>query len=145
MLNNQCWTCKQEAEMCPKCYGEFAKMETCDVCESGYVCPNGHKNWEGVFSSGYPEISDRVFAWIQDNRMGNPETLSGGDIPFERDEELDYLAFATNFVGNREAGFTDESLRTIRWLAHCRDLAVEAGGDAPRIMRMPLYADMKNR
>jgi hypothetical protein len=142
VINNQCWTCKKETDVCPRCYGEFTKIDDCNVCENGYRCPDGDKNWEGVYFSNNPEISERVSAWIEVNLAGNPETLSREAIPFQRDEELDYLAFSTNYIGNREWALTDESSRRLRWLTHCRDLAIAAGGQEPRVMRMRPYADM---
>jgi len=142
MLNTTCWWCLQETEICGRCRGMYGTMESCDKCRgSGQACPRGDDAWEGTFSGSDEETTDRIFAWIQRSKDGDPESLVRSSIPFSDKESLSYLAFATNFMGNREKPHSNDSLRRVRWFMHCRDIAIAAGGEKPRVMRMNTYAD----
>jgi len=87
------------------------------------------------------ETTDRIFGWIQKSKYGDHEALTRNSIPFNDEEALSYVAFATNYLGNREQVRDNDSMRRILWLMHCRDLAIAAGGEKPRVMRLPSYAE----
>lgn len=84
--------------------------------------------------------TDEIFQWILDHRQDDPEAMTREDIPYQEHEDLGYLAFAANQMGNRELGFDNAGLRRRRWYMHCLELAIEAGGEKPEVMRLPLYS-----
>lgn len=114
----------------------FDRMEQCVTCVgTGYRCSEGHENWQGaVFIAD--DCSGRVFEWIKANMWTSPEELKSGDIPFRTNDELNYLAFSVDLMGAQVFPRTNDDLRAIRWMKRCRDLAVEAGGEPPRVMRL---------
>lgn len=142
MENTQCWWCKAECVTCSSCRGIWAQMADCQSCSgTGYQCPNGDENWEGSWIGLFAD-TDEIFQWIVDHRSDDPEALTRADIPYEDPEELGYLAFAANTMGNRELGFDENGLRRRRWYMHCLELAIESGGEKPEIMRLPLYSEI---
>lgn len=144
MQNNQCWWCREECPVCTNCRGIWAEIPNCQECGgTGYQCPNGDENWEGVYIAFYSEPdTDEIFQWILDHRQDDPEAMTREDIPYQEHEDLGYLAFAANQMGNRELGFDNAGLRRRRWYMHCLELAIEAGGEKPEVMRLPLYSEI---
>lgn len=144
MENTQCWWCKETCTVCSTCRGIWADIPNCQACSgTGYECPNGDDNWEGMFFSflGDPD-SDEIFQWILEHRNDDPEAMTSEDIPYRERDDLGYLAFAVNTMGNRELGFDDAGLRRKRWYMHCLELAIDAGAERPEVMRLPLYSDI---
>ena len=45
--------------------------------------------------------TDEIFQWILDHRQDDPEAMTREDIPYQEHEDLGYLAFAANQMGNR--------------------------------------------
>ncbi len=72
------------------------------------------------------------------NMWSSPEDLSPEILPARTREELTYLAFASDLIGAQRFPKNDQDLRSIRWFARCRDLAIEAGGMKPKVMRLEI-------
>jgi hypothetical protein len=136
--NPACYECETSTEICPRCYSEFAKMDGCPVCEgTGYVCRQSH-DWRGSVPCP-PEQKITVDRWIQRNMWFSPEELTVTDLPVTSEEGLSYVAFSADlnafFASVSADAFEPQEERRLQWLIRCRDLAVEAGGRKPKVIR----------
>ncbi|MEW1907244.1 hypothetical protein AB0442_02150 [Kitasatospora sp. NPDC085895] len=140
-----CYWCKKEVTDCPRCNGIFeqygGKLETCLTCnKTGMVCLEHKGDWQGSVPCS-SEISSTIDEWLEINMWFTAESLKREDIPFSTREELSYLAFASDLRASQaDLAFIQQGLGALRWLIKCRNLAIEAGGREPDIMRAgPLH------
>ncbi|WP_203914061.1 hypothetical protein [Rhizocola hellebori] len=86
-----------------------------------------------------PDLQPVIEAWVA-NRVDDPwdrgTDLSMESLPSRGEDELSYLAFLCDVNAARpELSFSDEGLARVAVFRRIRDLAIQAGGQKPNVIR----------
>jgi hypothetical protein len=130
-----CYYCAKPTGVCPSCQSYPERQAACDECNrTGGLCATHGKDWLGSEPCP-PDRARQIGDWVRVG-MTTGRFVGETDLPCDGEDELSYLAFICDVNAvSPGMGFTDATLRQEQWLVRCRNLAVEAGGRAPRVVR----------
>lgn len=139
MSYSTCYWCGQSCQLCPECLSEDSKQPACIHCRAtGYICREHEANWMGsVYCPPTHEpIIDTWITSIIRNSSDIDKVITVEDLPFSGRDELSYTAFICDLNAARsDLHLTDSGLRRAAILVQIRNLAVQAGGARPNILR----------
>jgi hypothetical protein len=139
MSTRSCYWCNVEVDICPVCFSEFTKMPTCPVCQgTGFLCPGEHGvRWQGSVPCP-PEHEEEIDNWLRYHVREDPwqDPPTADSLPWRGNPEaLSYIAFMADFNVMNIFPLSSEATAAVRWLTACRNSAIQAGGNIPRVLR----------